>query len=180
MAAPEHAELAHHGWTRNLNSPQTSAVGRLFDAAAALTGLCQHASFEGQGPMMLESVAGVVAHDASPLPLVTGTDDLLCADWQPLLDGLTDDTVPVVQRASWFHGTLAATLRETALRLCERESIDCVGLNGGVFQNRLLTEAVVDMLSASGLRVLVPERLPCNDAGISFGQIVEFSAGPRR
>jgi hydrogenase maturation factor HypF (carbamoyltransferase family) len=61
--------LAHHAWQRRLNCPQTTAAGRLFDAAAALTGLNHRSSYEGQGPMMLEAACTDAKAEAIPLPM---------------------------------------------------------------------------------------------------------------
>ena len=52
--------MLYQAWQKQLNAPLTSAAGRLFDAAAALTGVCLQASYEGQGPMQFEAVAGSV------------------------------------------------------------------------------------------------------------------------
>ena len=50
-----------------VNVPEASSMGRLFDAAAALLGVCSHARFEGEGAMRLEALAGDLAAD--PLPI---------------------------------------------------------------------------------------------------------------
>jgi hydrogenase maturation protein HypF len=63
--------------------------------------------------------------------------------------------------------------------LLDRFPFKHVGLCGGVFQNRLLTEAVHDALSSHGFEVLIPARLPLNDAGISYGQVIETAARVR-
>ena len=66
---PGDTALLHNAWLKGINAPQTTAVGRLFDAAAALTGVCSTASFEGQGPMHLEALAGTGSHDHRPPPV---------------------------------------------------------------------------------------------------------------
>jgi hydrogenase maturation protein HypF len=63
-----------------------------------------------------------------------------------------------------------------ALAIRADSGINRVGLAGGVFQNRILTEAVSALLGAAGFEVLIPERLPLNDAAISVGQIIEANA----
>jgi hydrogenase maturation protein HypF len=75
-----------------------------------------------------------------------------------------------------FHATMANALVTQALAIREDLGINRVGLAGGVFQNRILTEAVSTLLSAAGFEVLIPERLPLNDAAISIGQIIEANA----
>ena len=170
---PPDSGLLQHAWQRRLNTPQTTAAGRLFDAAAALTGLCLEASFEGQGPMLLEAACD--GSDASvELPLTTTAAGLLVADWEPLLPILLDARQPVAARAACFHASLADCILQQAIRARELHGINRVGLSGGVFQNRTLTEQACRLLQAAGMEVCLPEQIPVNDAGISFGQVLEF------
>jgi hydrogenase maturation protein HypF len=169
---PEDTSLLFAAWQKRLNSPQTSAVGRLFDAAAALTGLHQRSSFEGQGPMLLEA-AVVDKAEAITLPLIHD-GDILRSDWSPLLPNLMNPSQSVAHRASVFHTSLAQAGLDQARRLRETDGPFTVGLAGGVFQNRILTEALIALFTRDGFDVRLGLALPCNDAGISYGQIVEF------
>jgi hydrogenase maturation protein HypF len=168
--------LLHQAWQRGLNTPTTTAVGRLFDAGAALTGLCLSASFEGQGPMWLEALAGEPAEPLA-LPLASDPDGLLRSDWQPLIELMMERGRPPSERAATLHSTLAQALVAQALAVRESGNYDCVGLCGGVFQNRRLVEACVAGLVQQGIDVRLSERLPGNDAGISFGQVLEYAMG---
>ncbi|MDT8387129.1 MAG: carbamoyltransferase HypF [Thiogranum sp.] len=161
-------------WEQSLNAPESSAVGRLFDAAAALTGCCVEASFEGQGPMLLEACASGTA-PALPLPLQPDAQAVLRTDWRPLMQAMACTTSSVAERAALFHTSLAAALVQQALAVRAEHRFDEVGLCGGVFQNRRLTENCVAGLRNAGFRVLLGEQLPVNDAGISFGQVVEYA-----
>jgi hydrogenase maturation protein HypF len=139
QSAPLAPDTLYQAWSRGINSPVTHAVGRLFDAAAALTGICTHASFEGEGPMKLEAAASSVACVAAvalPLNLKAGIWE---TDWSPLLPFLSDNTALKEERAARFHASLAHALLDQAIRLREETGIRDVGLTGGVFQNRLLT-----------------------------------------
>ena len=171
---PESTELLHEAWKKRLNAPQTSAAGRLFDAAAALTGLCTHASFEGQGPMLLESAC---AGSAAPvvLPINTTADGLKQSDWAPLLPLLLDASRTATERAVIFHATLADTLLRQARQARAHHGVNHIGLCGGVFQNRVLTEQACTWLQNDGFRVHLPEDIPVNDAGLSYGQVLEFA-----
>jgi hydrogenase maturation protein HypF len=80
------------------------------------------------------------------------------------------------ERAAMFHTSLAQALCEQALAVREHTGVARVGLGGGVFQNRILSEQVQARLTASGFEVLIPQRLPVNDAAISFGQLIEATA----
>jgi hydrogenase maturation protein HypF len=169
--------LARTAWQQRLNTPETSAAGRLFDAAAAMVCGLQRVSFEAQGPMQLESLCsrpGAVID----LPLSEDNSGLLRSDWQPLLGMLGDRSRDKIARAESFHTSMATALRRQAVAVRDRQGVDQVGLCGGVFQNRVLTEQVMTMLEADGFTVHVPELLPCNDAAISFGQAAHVAARP--
>jgi hydrogenase maturation protein HypF len=172
-AAPFAPEPLHRAWSQGLNSPASSAVGRLFDAAAALCGLCTHASFEGEGPMRLEAAASGETETIT-LPLARDRAGLWRADWAPLLPMLTDSTLSVAERAARFHASLAQSLTGQAKQLRSQTGIDAIGLTGGVFQNRLLAEDAIRRLEAEGFSVHFPQRVPVNDAGLSFGQVLEY------
>ncbi|MHB8256933.1 MAG: carbamoyltransferase HypF [Acidiferrobacterales bacterium] len=174
-SCPEDTTLLFAAWQRHLNSPMTTAAGRLFDAAASFTGLLHHASFEGQGPMYLEAACAASA-EMVVLPLRRAAQGLWECDWGPLVPYLSDATLPVAQRAAGFHASLAHSLAQQARALRLEHRIDAVGLTGGVFQNRVLTEHACALLQNDGFKVYLARDIPCNDAGVSFGQIVERQA----
>jgi hydrogenase maturation protein HypF len=164
--------LAHQAWTRGTHTFESSAVGRLFDAAAALVLGRNLSSFEGQGPMELEHIAADGCK-AIPLPLAPDETGLLRTDWAPLLDVLTDTDVSAETRAGIFHESMAQALLDQALKIRQSSGYDAVGLSGGVFQNRRLTESVVEKLQAHGIPVRLHREIPANDGGLCFGQIIE-------
>ncbi len=172
---PDDGSLVHQAWQKRVNTPQTSAVGRLFDAAAALALGIRSTSFEAQGPMQLEALCEH-AGDCIPLPCSERADGIIETDWAPLLAMLRDNARKPADRAADFHASMAGALRDQAAALRVRHSISRIGLAGGVFQNRVLTERVLAMLEAEGFEVCLSERLPCNDAGIAYGQCVEHAA----
>jgi len=169
---PREAEPLRHAWRRKINCPLTSSVGRLFDGAAALIGLITQASYEGQAASELEVMC---AHDAEPIPLALSRrpDGVWESDWSALLDGLLDANQSAAARAAVFHATLAELLLAQARALREEYGISRLGLTGGVFQNRVLCERILAAAPREGFSVHLPEKLPCNDAGLSFGQIIE-------
>jgi hydrogenase maturation protein HypF len=166
-------DLARQAWGRGLNCPLSTAAGRVFDAAAALLGLCEQGSFEGQGPMWLEAVASDAGDDFPPLTLQRDASGLWTCDWAALLPWLRDPSRSVAERSRGLHLALADALCRQAMLLLDEHGDCALGLSGGVFQNRLLCELVVERLSREGLRVYLPERIPYNDAGLSFGQLIE-------
>lgn len=83
------------------------------------------------------------------------------------------------KRDAIFRDSLAATLRDQAIAVRRSNFFRKVGLTGGAFQNRRLTERAIESLRDANFEVLLPERVPGKDAGLSFGQIVETAAGAR-
>ena len=169
--------LLYSFWQQGTNTPQTSAAGRLFDAASALCGVCSSASFEGQGPMQLEALAATYRHPSSIMPTelpLSNTKGIHTADWAPLIPMLMDTSRTPTERAAHFHLSMAHTLLQQAKRIRQDTGVNSVGLAGGVFQNRMLTEKSIELLSNEGFEVTLPLLMPVNDAAISFGQIVEY------
>jgi hydrogenase maturation protein HypF len=156
-----------------VNSPLTSSAGRMFDVAAALTGLRAEAVYDGQAASELEAVAEPVREyygftlDRSSEPWVVDT--------RPVFRELMVDVESgqsLGQAAGKFHATMALAIVETVEGLSSRTGIERVALSGGVFQNEMLTGWVVEGLRAAGLTPYVHGRVPCNDGGISLGQAV--------
>jgi hydrogenase maturation protein HypF len=176
-ARSSEADLAAAAWRRGFNCPVTTSAGRLFDAAAALIGIAQSQSYEGDAAMRLEALAtnGVEGVEGVPLPLHLD-GEVWRADWAPLLPVLMAQGRSRRDRAAIFHASLADTVVEQARRLRHLHGVHRIGLAGGVFQNSLLTKRAMRTLAAAGFEVVLPEQLPVNDASIAFGQIVEAQA----
>jgi len=174
-SCPDIDGLAESAWNSNLNCPETSAAGRLFDAAAALISNKTHASFEAEGPMLLECLCRSRAEPIE-LPLTKGVDEVWRSDWEPLLDIIGDENRSQVSRAEVFHSSMAQIVLRQAQQVRQEHAIDQVGLCGGVFQNRVLSERAIDLLHSDGFQVYLPTLLPCNDAALSFGQAAELAA----
>lgn len=172
---PDVDDLVRSAWSNGLNSPLSSAAGRLFDAAAAIVCDMPQVSFEAQGPMMLESLC---KQPRAPirLPLTADKEGILRTDWAPLLPVLAARGLTRSYRAEVFHSSLAAAILHQAVAVRNTYGDVRIGLTGGVFQNHVLTSQAVDLLADSGFDVFVPEQLPCNDAALSFGQLAEIAA----
>ncbi|HEV8078722.1 MAG TPA: Sua5/YciO/YrdC/YwlC family protein [Marinobacter sp.] len=168
--------LAKEAWKKGLNCHQTSSAGRLFDAAAAMIGLMEAASYEGEAPMRLEAIADPDI-PALPLPLHEDAQGVLRTDWAPLIPFLTDHSQSQAARAGLFQASMALALVQQALWIRAKYGNVNIGLAGGVFQNRLLVEKTLELLGAEGFTVRLNEQVPCNDAGISFGQVIETLYG---
>lgn len=153
---------------RNLNSPLTTSVGRLFDAVASLAGVAEFNRFEGQAAMELEAAIGDCrTEDAYPLP---------AGDWGELVRRLRADIeagLPSWRVAARFHNALIEWIVEVARASGVRQII----MSGGVFQNRYLTEHAAARLEALGFAVYTHQRVPANDGGIALGQAVLAAQG---
>nr|WP_244272310.1 carbamoyltransferase HypF [Halomonas aestuarii] len=162
-------------WERGLNAPTCSAAGRLFDAAAALLLPIRRISHEAEAAMRLEALADGVGQGLD-LPHHRDAAGVLRCDWRPLIRHLGDAGLAPARRAADVHATLVQVLRRQAEAARVTSGVTTLGLTGGVFQNRRLTEAAVTALTGDGFTVLLHERLPCNDAAISVGQVMEYLA----
>lgn len=144
-------------------------MGRLFDAVAALCGLRAVTTYEGQAAIELEAAADPCERGSYPLPLdAAGTLDARPAIRAVAADCRAGVATGVV--AARFHRAVAATTAQACEAAARAAGTELVVLSGGVFQNVLLLSETAARLRAAGLRVLVPERLPPGDGGISFGQ----------
>ena len=161
----------------DLNAPRASSMGRLFDAAAAIIGICTVSRYEGEAAMRLERAAGHRIADVIPVPMSAETPWTL--DPTPLLTELArralagDDSELL---AAVFHESLAEASTAVIRRIAECERLDLVALGGGVFQNARLLSSLRRRLIASGLRVLASRQLPPNDGAISYGQAAVAAA----
>ena len=168
-------QLAKAAWQADLNCPTTTAAGRLFDAAAAIILGLNEVSFEAAGPMQLEALCQR-RRDPVSLPLAKCEDGLWQSDWEPLLELLQDQSLSTMTRAEVLHASLAQSIVSQARVIRDESGITEVGLCGGVFQNRVLSEQVIALLREDNFTVFMPERLPCNDAALCVGQAAELAA----
>jgi hydrogenase maturation protein HypF len=171
----------------------TSSMGRLFDSAASLAGVCHYAGYEAQAAMELEAAATRYVHGehgrpgASGAPgteqggpdwafrIATTAGEALACDPAPVLEGIAADVragVPAGATALRFHRSVAALV----LRVCriarERHRLGTVALSGGVFANSLLSADCARRLRADGFTVLRHRLVPPNDGGLALGQLM--------
>ena len=165
--------LLHQAWQKKINMAETTSVGRLFDAAAALTGVCTVASYEGQGPMQFEALCKNTGSDYIALELEQ-KNNLWLTNWQALVPAMLKAGLSMAERSALFHRSMAQVILQQAISIRDQHAIDVVTLAGGVFQNRVLTDYAMQLLTSNGFEVHLPELIPVNDAGISFGQIMEY------
>lgn len=156
-------QLEHH-----LNTPPTSSMGRLFDAAAALVGGRQIATYEGQAAIDFEAAAAPNEHGAYEFAI---HNDIL--DPAPVWETLLADWragVPLPVLSARFHNSvvnLSITCCKAIRRTC---GVQSVALSGGVWQNKYLLEHTLRGLEKEGFNVLIHRRVPANDGGLALGQ----------
>lgn len=164
---------------RGINSPRTSSMGRLFDAAAAILGICDKATYEGEPAIELEAAAWraldgkPVRLDGNHTSVFTSADDSPILDPRPLIEALLNGIeagAPADRLALGFHIAITHATTHIAREICDHEGLDTVALSGGVFMNRLLLQLLTHELKDAGLAVLIPHAVPVNDGCIAYGQ----------
>ena len=188
------AELCGQMIERGLNTPMTSSVGRLFDAASAILGVCTEPKYEGEGAILLEAAIGrtdgevhmdydpdaeryaieLVKNTATPDSTALDTSVVLL-DPAPVFQALLDDLeeglpIPVIARR--FHDAFVDAMVMVSRLVRGAFDVDAFALGGGVFMNRYVTEHAVAALEADGCTVALSRELPPNDGCISYGQAV--------
>jgi len=167
---------------RRINTPLTSAAGRLFDAVSALLGVQSQVTYEGQAAIELEMLATRWASTAGaggegrtyPFELERQGETTVIR-LRALWEAIQADQAAGVSAAAlgWrFHDSLAALLTDVCQRVAAETGLRTVALSGGCFQNRLLLSLAVPRLEEAGFRVLLHRQVPCNDGGLSLGQAV--------
>ncbi|MBD7910826.1 carbamoyltransferase HypF [Clostridium cibarium] len=163
---------------KNINCPKTSSMGRLFDAVSYLLGFNRNVTYEGEAAIYLEniSIAGVVESyyfdiDLKNQKYIINTDKIIIG----VIEDIKKQIKPgIISRK--FHNTIIKLTLELCLQISNVNKIKKVALSGGVFQNKILLEGVYNALKQNGFIVYINKQVPCNDGGISLGQIVIANA----
>ncbi|HET9024108.1 MAG TPA: carbamoyltransferase HypF, partial [Burkholderiaceae bacterium] len=162
------APLMRQMLQQRLNTPATSSMGRWFDAAAALLGVRDVQTFEGQAPMLLE---GLAASHGTVRPLVDGfridADGVL--DLLPLAQALLGARC-AGYGAALFHATLVDALAAWAAAAACRAGRTTIAFGGGCFLNAILSAGLRARLAADGFDVIEARQAPANDGGLALGQ----------
>ncbi|TMR23501.1 carbamoyltransferase HypF, partial [Nonomuraea zeae] len=164
-----------------LGAPLTSSAGRLFDAVAALIGVRDTVTYEGQAAIELEQFADPGERGGYPAAvhraegrLVAAGSDLVRAAAADLAAGTGPDVI-----SARFHNGVADLVVRCCRMLREATGLATVALSGGVFQNVLLLGRTIDGLGGAGFRVLTHTGVPAGDGGISLGQVAVAAARDR-
>ncbi len=170
---------------KKVNSPISSSAGRIFDAAAALLGLVEMVSYEGEGPIRMEGIA-LRAFSADPSPAgektaerlfslipPAGSSEPFYLDIRPVLRHLAFNYRPedTAALSFLFHRVMAESALEGARILRKMTGLNDLALSGGVFQNILLRELLLPALKREGFQVYTNTSIPPGDGGIAIGQV---------
>jgi hydrogenase maturation protein HypF len=156
------------------NSPQTSSMGRLFDAVASLLGLRDAVNYEGQAAIELEAIADQQTADAYEFSVegeIINAEPVI----QQAVTDLLNEVKPEVVSAK-FHVGVARLIEAVACCAREAHHLNRVVLSGGVFQNVYLLEQSSRRLEAAGFEIFTHHRVPTNDGGIALGQAAVANA----
>ncbi|MEA3461725.1 MAG: carbamoyltransferase HypF [Bacteroidota bacterium] len=154
---------------KGINTPRVSSAGRLFDAVAAIAGLNYFSTYQAEAPMLLESAIDQNEKDSYSYDIHKG-----CVSFVPLIKELVEDIHggrKIAAIAAKFHNSLVRLILELSMEIRAGSGLDRIVLGGGTFQNRFLSEKVMDKLENEHFKVYLPQNMPVNDQGIAAGQL---------
>jgi hydrogenase maturation protein HypF len=157
--------------SKNLNSPKTSSLGRLFDGIAAIVGIRKQVVFEGQAAMELEMLAGEKGNASYDYEWVR--EDRFKILTSPIISGVVKDMIQGIHPAvisGKFHQTLIRLFAHLCEKIRKESGLKRVVLSGGVFQNSILLTGLIRALEEKNFQVYTHAKVPTNDGGISLGQ----------
>nr|WP_318508665.1 hypothetical protein [Bacillus sp. T3] len=167
--------------TNQLNIVNAGTCGRLFDAVSAMTGICQHSTYDGEAAIKLGELARmndkVVPYPCSFIKV----ENRLQIDFTKMLEEIADEILSgksVESISTRFHETIVRALVQVMVNLHEEypENSKRVVLSGGSLHNRYLRERLSKALNTHGFQVFNHHKVPCNDGGLSYGQLLVAAA----
>ncbi|PKP53987.1 MAG: carbamoyltransferase HypF [Bacteroidetes bacterium HGW-Bacteroidetes-1] len=166
---PEHLELLLQAIDMDINCPVSSGAGRLFDAVAALSGVCTHSSFHAEAPMRLEAVMAANCRGKYVFD-IEGSKIVFWKLFYLLMKDL-HAKVAVSEISAKFHNTMVVLILTVVKKMRLETGINKIVLSGGSFQNRYLLEKSEELLKEAGFSVFTNRKAPSNDGGIALGQM---------
>lgn len=164
-----HLKLIIEALQKKINISFSSGLGRLFDAVAALTGLCISPTFEAEGPMRLEAVADKKSAASYPV-VIDGKTWLLAPLVQEMVNDITNQ-IPAGIISAKLHNSVAEFAVRSVVDASRESGIKNVVLSGGSFQNKILAEKIIRLLERKNFSTFMQSQVPPNDGGISLGQL---------
>ncbi|MBN2590374.1 MAG: carbamoyltransferase HypF [Sedimentisphaerales bacterium] len=167
---------------KGVNCIETSSIGRVFDAVAAMLGIGNYNHFDAQLPIALEAIASENIEEQYNFS-INLIDEIQIFDIGPAIQGIVSDLEQNIDKgiiSAKFHNTLAQSLVEMAIQARKSTNINTAALSGGVFCNRYLLSKTIKLLKKNEFNVLFNRIVPSNDGGISIGQAAISSLVTRR
>ncbi|WML40259.1 carbamoyltransferase HypF [Neobacillus sp. OS1-2] len=165
---------------KNVNTVYAGTCGRLFDAVSALCGITKVSSYDGEAAIMLAELADEWKL-YEPYPFELKDKEILTINFSTMLKEIALNVL-----AGMDVHLISGRFHETVVRaiVCVMEVLTKknppaekkVVLSGGSFHNRYLRKRIIAELRARSYHVFVPEKVPCNDGGLSYGQLVVAAA----
>lgn len=158
---------------KNINCIETSSIGRLFDAVSSLLSIRKKVTYEGQASIELEAMAESHCTEFYDYKIRFDNNLHVIEIYETILEILEDleNNLSVNIISAKFHNTVINFTVETCRRLREQYKINDIAISGGVFQNSYLLERAMHNLEKENFTVYTQKEFPCNDGGISLGQI---------
>lgn len=166
---PVKIKLVKTALENNINTPLASSAGRLFDAVAAMTGVCMMSSFHAEAPMRLENIMDQDETGQYNFHLGPAINPEL------IIKGIVQDihsNKPARVISAKFHRTIVQIILQVASKLREETGINKVVLSGGTFQNRYILSECEKGLQNTDFEVFTHRHFPSNDGGIALGQLI--------
>ncbi len=167
-------EIVSRMLEKNINSPLTSAAGRLFDAVSALCDIRTEVNYEAQAAIELQMIADEKEKGSYKFDIINNNETNKVS-FAKMISGIINDLksdIPKSKISAKFHNTIARVILETAKLIHKQRGINKVILSGGVFQNSLLCDKTLTLLKKNNFEVFTHSNVPPNDGGISLGQAV--------
>ena len=162
---------------QKLNAPIASSAGRLFDAVAAITGLNYYSTYQAEAPMLLESALDPSEKGGYTFDIIENQ-----VSFMPAIKEIVEDKLAGISTgriSAKFHNTLVELIIQLSKQIRAESGLNRIVLGGGTFQNRYLSENVLNKLAKERFEVYLPHRIPVNDQGIAAGQLA-IGASRRR
>jgi len=153
-----------------INTPNTSSMGRLFDVVASLIGLRHTINYEAQAAIELEQITESSITDTYVFEISENTIKL-----NNIINNIISDInrgIHATIIATKFHNAIANLILVLCKQIKKENNLYHVALSGGVWQNQYLLRKTCKILEKEGFSVLIHQNIPPNDGGISLGQAV--------
>ena len=164
---------------QGIYAPVSTGMGRLFDAVAAIAGVGVRVNYEGQAAVELEQLLDERIDGRYCFTIQQKKDAPWVVDQRPVIRAALEDIHKSVAPGGIsvrFHRAVVDLCREICSQLRDSTGLHTVALSGGCWQNVWLLEHTVESLREAGFNVLLNQRIPCNDGGLSYGQAAVAAA----